>query len=191
MFFFLFSKKRSPQRNSLTGVATAFDGPNKKDHLGPPMNAINRSRSRSPSYVHYNDARRSASPNLQRKSYLHPPSRSRSPTPNYTSTHVTKLTKSPQKSLNQGPQSLPYIPTYQTKNKQQHVAAFQIPCDTSKVTMKSEAVLVVSDSTDHSDNASEVSDEGYRSLGLVNDKTKNRTSIYSQNSVEDADETGT
>lgn len=45
------------------------------------------------------------------------------------------------------------------------------------------------DSTDHSDNASEVSDEGYRSLGIIGDK-KHRTSVHSQNSIEDADEIG-
>lgn len=58
--------------------------------------------------------------------------------------------------------------------------------------LKSETALNGSDAlTDHSDNASEVSDEGYRSLGIVhNDKTKNRASIYSQNSVEDVDENG-
>lgn len=57
--------------------------------------------------------------------------------------------------------------------------------------MKSEASLHVGENlTDHSDNASEVSDEGYRSLGIVHDKTRNRTSLYSQNSVEDVDENG-
>lgn len=46
-------------------------------------------------------------------------------------------------------------------------------------------------STDHSDNTSEVSDEGYRSLGLVpGDKTRNRSSLYSQNSAEDAEYIG-
>lgn len=44
--------------------------------------------------------------------------------------------------------------------------------------------------TDHSDTTSEVSDEGYRSLGIIQDKTKQRSSLYSQNSGEDADETG-
>lgn len=58
--------------------------------------------------------------------------------------------------------------------------------------LKSEASLQVTDnSTDHSDNASEVSDEGYRSLGIIqNDKARNRASLYSQNSVEDVDENG-
>lgn len=65
------------------------------------------------------------------------------------------------------------------------------PVDGGKV-LKSEASLQVSDTlTDHSDNASEVSDEGYRSLGIIhNDKTRNRVSLYSQNSVEDVDENG-
>lgn len=58
----------------------------------------------------------------------------------------------------------------------------------------SEASLQISDptTTDHSDNASEVSDEGYRSLGVIQpgDKSKNRLSYNSQNSVEDAEFTG-
>lgn len=185
---------RSPPRTPNSGPHSLDSvGLPKKEFLGPPMNSLNRSRSRSPSYASYTDSRRSASPSLPRKSFLQPPNRSRSPTPNFTSTHVTKLTKSPQKLVNQGPQSLPYIPIYQSSPKppakNQHVSSIQIPVD-SKVTMKSEAVLQVSDnSTDHSDNASEVSDEGYRSLGLViNDKNKNRTSVYSQNSTEDAED---
>lgn len=57
--------------------------------------------------------------------------------------------------------------------------------------VKTEASLQVGENlTDHSDNASEVSDEGYRSLGIVHDKARNRTSLYSQNSVEDVDENG-
>lgn len=55
--------------------------------------------------------------------------------------------------------------------------------------MKSEAVLQVTD-TDHSDTTSEMSDEGYRSLGIVHDKTKQRSSLYSQNSAEDAEDNG-
>lgn len=62
------------------------------------------------------------------------------------------------------------------------------------VQLKSEANLQVSDNlTDHSDNASEVSDEGYRSLGIVQsggDKGKNRSSLCSQNSAEDGDDNG-
>lgn len=48
-----------------------------------------------------------------------------------------------------------------------------------------------------SDNGSEVSDEGYRSLGVVastqgspNTKTTNRYSLHSQNSIEDAEFSG-
>lgn len=55
--------------------------------------------------------------------------------------------------------------------------------------MKSEAVLQVTD-TDHSDTTSEMSDEGYRSLGIVHDKAKKRSSLYSQNSAEDAEDNG-
>lgn len=55
--------------------------------------------------------------------------------------------------------------------------------------LKTETSLHVND-TDHSDTTSEVSDEGYRSLGIIQDKTKQRSSLYSQNSGEDADETG-
>lgn len=56
--------------------------------------------------------------------------RSRSPTPNFTSTHHTKLSttnKSPQHIVkNSGPQSLPFIPT---SPKSKHVASIQIPVE--------------------------------------------------------------
>ncbi|XP_017768571.1 PREDICTED: uncharacterized protein LOC108556811 [Nicrophorus vespilloides] len=180
-----------------------------KSSLGPPMNAINRSRSRSPSRM--SNDRRSVSPFLQRKSLVPPANRSRSPTPNYVSTHTTKLStssSSPKKtqSSNYSHQSLPYIPsTTQTIPKttsrnspnHHHVTHIQIPADGNSkyganTTMKAEASLQVSgdSNTDHSDNASEVSDEGYRSLGVVvngGDK-KNRNSLYSQNSAEDVEE---
>ncbi|KAL1502671.1 hypothetical protein ABEB36_007784 [Hypothenemus hampei] len=162
------------------------NGPNS---LGPPMNSLNRSRSRSPSHL-YNDSRRSVSPNFPRKSLIPPSSnRSRSPTPNFTSTHHTKLTtnKSPQHIKNSGPQSLPFIPT---SSKSKHVASIQIPAE-NKV-MKSEAVLQVNSeshsSDNHSDTSSQMSDEGYRSLGIAQDKNKQRSSLYSQNSNEDVEE---
>lgn len=60
--------------------------------------------------------------------------------------------------------------------------------------MKSEAVLQVSSeshsSDNHSDTSSQMSDEGYRSLGIVQDKNKKRSSVYSQNSAEDVEENG-
>ncbi|XP_072381750.1 GAS2-like protein pickled eggs [Diabrotica undecimpunctata] len=142
--------------------------------LGPPMNSLNRSRSRSP--------KRSLSPNLStRRSLVPPPTRSRSPTPNYTSNLNTKLSsnRSPQHK-NYGPQSLPIMTNHKSKNI---VSSIQIP---DKV-LKSEVSLHVND-TDHSDTTSEVSDEGYRSLGLIHDRTKQRSSVYSQNSTEDAEE---
>ncbi|XP_018565889.1 GAS2-like protein pickled eggs isoform X2 [Anoplophora glabripennis] len=167
--------------------------------LGPPTNSLNRSRSRSPSHLSYTDTRRSVSPNFPRKSLNIPQSinRSRSPTPNFTSTHLTKLSthRSPQHlQKNYGPQSLPIINSghqslpvnvVPTSPKSKHVSSMQIPADTK--VMKSEAVLQVTD-TDHSDTTSEVSDEGYRSLGIVHDKKKQRSSLYSQNSSEDAEE---
>ncbi|KAJ8982601.1 hypothetical protein NQ317_005073 [Molorchus minor] len=173
--------ERSPAANAT--VPSHPVGHNAPNSLGPPMNSLNRSRSRSPSHLSYADSRRSVSPNFPRKSLVPPPNRSRSPTPNYTSTHLTKLStnRSPQHK-NYGPQSLPVIPT---SPKSKHVSSIQIPVD-SKV-MKSEAVLQVTD-TDHSDTTSEVSDEGYRSLGIVHDKSKQRSSLYSQNSAEDAEE---
>lgn len=169
----------------------------KSNLLGPHMNSLNRSRSRSPSYSAYQDTRRSASPNVQRKNLAPPQNRSRSPTPNFTSTQYAKLSKSPQKTQNQGPQSLPYIPTYQSQNSHQkingskHVSSIQIPVD-GKSTMKTETTLQINDNlTDHSDNASEVSDEGYRSLGVIaGERNKNRTSLYSQNSADDAEDHG-
>uniref|UniRef100_A0A6P7H0M8 Uncharacterized protein LOC114345381 n=1 Tax=Diabrotica virgifera virgifera TaxID=50390 RepID=A0A6P7H0M8_DIAVI len=65
------------------------------------------------------------------------------------------------------------------------VSSMQIPVDTK--VLKSEVSLHVND-TDQSDTTSEVSDEGYRSLGLTHDRTKQRSSVYSQNSTEDAEE---
>lgn len=151
--------------------------------LGPPMNSLNRSRSRSPSQKtsYLNDSRRSVSPNLPRKGLAPPSHRSRSPTPNFTSTHMAKLSSNNVRKS--GPQSLPYIPT---SPKAKHVTTMQIPVE-NKV-LKTEATLHVNDS-DHSDTTSEMSDEGYRSLGLVQDKNRHRSSMYSQNSVEDVDET--
>lgn len=150
---------------------------------------------------------------MARNNSLIPPStRSRSPTPHFVSTH--KVSSKSQKNRSRSP-TPSYItnspkftknrsvsptnhgrsrsPTPNVKPKTNHVSSIQIPLDT-KVNMVSEATLQISDptSTDHSDNASEVSDEGYRSLGVIQtgDKTKNRLSLNSQNSVEDAEYTG-
>lgn len=162
---------------------------NSPHSLGPPMNSLNRSRSRSPSQ--YND-RRSLSPNFARKS-LAPPMRSRSPTPNFTSTHQTKLSTN----RNLKPSNSPSTsPVHQAKfasgknNCTQHITSIQIPVD-NRVSLKSEASLQVIDAlTDHSDTTSELSDEGYRSLGIVQDKSKQRSSFISQNSAEDAEDNG-
>ncbi|XP_044763199.1 GAS2-like protein pickled eggs [Coccinella septempunctata] len=173
--------ERSPVPSAHSTPTHAPSGPNSL--LGPPMHSLSRSRSRSPSQLYKNDDRRSVSPNLSRKSLMPPSNRSRSPTPNFISTHQTKL------STNRSPKhqssSSPKVP----KN---HVSTLQIPIDkgiTKQDLLKSEATLVVNDQlTDHSDTTSEMSDEGYRSLGIVNDKSKKRSSVYSQNSAEDAEE---
>lgn len=147
------------------------------------MHSLNRSRSRSPSQFYRNDDRRSVSPNLPRKTLMPPSNRSRSPTPNFISTHQTKL------STNKSPKHQNSSP----KVAKKHVSMLQIPLDKgiTKDLLKSEATLVVNDQlTDHSDTTSEMSDEGYRSLGIVNDKTKKRSSVYSQNSAEDAEDYG-
>lgn len=168
--------ERSPIIHAdVVNTCNGISGPNS---LGPPMNSINRSRSRSP--------KRSLSPNLSSRRSLVPPiNRSRSPTPNYTSNLNTKLStnRSPQHK-NYGPQSLPVMVNGHLKNKNV-VSSMQIPID-PKV-LKTEVNLHVND-TDHSDTTSEVSDEGYRSLGIVHDRTKQRSSLYSQNSAEDAEE---
>lgn len=105
--------------------------------LGPPMNALNRSRSRSPtSYQMLTDSRRSVSPNFPRKTLMPPANRSRSPTPNYTSTFNAKLAtnyKSPQ-IKSSGPASLPIMSTSPTPKKQ-HVASLHIPME-SKVSIR-------------------------------------------------------
>lgn len=185
-----------------------------KDYLGPPINSLNRSRSRSPTpkidRKSVSPSRRS--PNMARNNSLIPPSaRSRSPTPHFVSTQIGKITnkqrnrsRSPTPSyITNSPQKLvknkSLSPTRSRsptpnvgKGKEKHVSSIQIPMDT-KVNLVSEASLQISDptNTDHSDNASEVSDEGYRSLGVIQtDKTKNRLSLNSQNSVEDAEFNG-
>ncbi|RZC42222.1 GAS2-like protein 2 [Asbolus verrucosus] len=154
--------------------------------LGPPMNALNRSRSRSPSYL---SDRRSVSPNFPRKSLV-PPMRSRSPTPNFTSTHQTKLStnRSPKTSTSPSTSPVHHAKYANAKSHTQHITSIQIPVD-NRVNLKSEASLQVSEAlTDQSDTTSEMSDEGYRSLGVIQDKNKQRSSLHSQNSVEDAED---
>ncbi|CAH1163127.1 unnamed protein product [Phaedon cochleariae] len=141
-------------------------------YLGPPTNALNRSRSRSPA------GRRSLSP---RKGLAPPPMRSRSPTPNYTSSLDAKLSTGGSPQRRAGPQSLPAPPKARSV-----VSSMQIPID-AKV-LKSEISLQVNDTDQHSDTTSEMSDEGYRSLGIIQDKSRQRSSFYSQNSAEDAEE---
>lgn len=192
------------------------------------MNAINRSRSRSPTPGAKTIERRSASPsrrspNMGRNSLIPPNARSRSPTPHFVSTSIGKITNSNSKSSKTRSRSPTpsYIPNSSPKMKNRsispgcttrsrsptpnivkastpkltnHVSSIQVPLD-SKVNMVTEVSLQISDptSTDHSDNASEVSDEGYRSLGVIppSEKTKaNRLSYNSQNSVEDAEYSG-
>lgn len=164
---------------------------NSPHSLGPPMNSLNRSRSRSPSQL--ND-RRSLSPNIARKSLAAPPMRSRSPTPNYTSTHQTKLSTNRNLKTNNSPSTSPVHQAKFANGKsnctQQHITSIQIPVE-NRVSLKSEASLQVIDAlTDHSDTTSELSDEGYRSLGIVQDKSKQRSSFISQNSAEDAEDNG-
>ncbi|KAK9746227.1 Growth-Arrest-Specific Protein 2 Domain [Popillia japonica] len=175
-------------------INNVTDSPEKKGYLSPPTGIRSRSRSPSASALTQFDSRRSASPNLQRKSLAPPHSRSRSPTPNFTSTHITKLATNKNLLKNSVPQSTGNVlstspsntATKYANNKTQSsvISTMQFPA-----TCKTETSLQVSDhSTDHSDNTSEVSDEGYRSLGLVpGDKTRNRSSLYSQNSAEDAE----
>lgn len=94
------------------------------------MNALNRSRSRSPqSYQMLADSRRSVSPNFPRKSLMPPVNRSRSPTPNYTSTFSAKLATVPRSTpiRNSGPASLPIMSTTPTPKK--HVASIHIPLE--------------------------------------------------------------
>lgn len=167
--------RSTPQTHTYTNGCPAHQ----KDHLGPPMNSINRSRSRSPSHLYHTDSRRSVSPHLSKKTLVPPTrNRSRSPTPNFTSTHTAKLSNGKVKN-----------------GMKNHVSAIQIPVPIDpRTTLKSEVSLQVSENlTDHSDNASEVSDEGYRSLGVVQsvtDKGKNRNSLCSQNSVDDVEDSG-
>lgn len=94
------------------------------------MNALNRSRSRSPqSYQMLADSRRSVSPNFPRKSLMPPVNRSRSPTPNYTSTFNAKLATVSRNTpiRNSGPASLPIMST--TPIPKKHVASIHIPLE--------------------------------------------------------------
>lgn len=218
---------RSPPRTRRNSVNN--NNPNaspQKDYLGPPMNSLNRSRSRSPTPGSKTIDRRSVSPsrrspNMGRNSLIPPNARSRSPTPHFVSnTQVGKISnhkvsnkvrsrsptpsyipntspKMKNRSVSPGCNNRSRSPTpniIKNSPKSNHVASIQIPYD-NKVNLVSEASLQISDptSTDHSDNASEVSDEGYRSLGVIqpSDKSKaNRLSYNSQNSVEDAEFNG-
>lgn len=152
--------ERSPVPYTSTLNLNATNNQTNGPFLGPPMNSLNRSRSRSPSQI-YKDGRRSVSPNLSRKSSLVPtlPSRSRSPTPNHSSPKLP-VPKSPKQS-----------PKVQPKQE-----------NTLTPTKEGDQL------TDHSDTTSEMSDEGYRSLGLIADKNKQRSSLCSQNSIDDAEE---
>lgn len=125
---------------SLGGVPNVPNGVSSGPHsLGPPTNCLNRSRSRSPS--HLND-RRSVSPNFPRKHLSVPASRSRSPTPNYTSTYTTKLTtKRGSQGTNHysGPHSLPYEP-YTPAPKAKYVTTAQYQTEPKSVRMQSTCV---------------------------------------------------
>ncbi|KAJ3650718.1 hypothetical protein Zmor_016800 [Zophobas morio] len=168
-------------RSAMGGVAGCHTTSSNPSSLGPPMNALNRSRSRSPSHL---SDRRSLSPNVPRKS-LAPPSRSRSPTPNFTSTHQTRLATG--KAKNSPTTSPVHQAKYANgKSHTQHITSIQIPIDNNNRNLKSEASLQVNE--DQSDTTSEVSDEGYRSLGAIQDKSKQRMSLHSQDSVEDAED---
>lgn len=106
--------------------------------LGPPMNSLNRARSRSPtSYQSMPDSRRSVSPNFPRKNLLPAPlpNRSRSPTPNYTSTFTAKLATNNRNAQqkNSGPASLPIIPSSPTPQKKRQIASINIPVETKVI----------------------------------------------------------
>ncbi|XP_022902840.2 GAS2-like protein pickled eggs isoform X2 [Onthophagus taurus] len=206
-----------PGTNDLVGAHVHYERINTQNQETPKqylsLPHSDRGRSRSPSQPL---TRRSLSPNIQRKQLSVPISRSRSPTPNFvshtkwtmknnhgpsslpyipnnekpnlneTKLNETKLNESKTnfnetKSQNGSPIKL--AKHANAKNASNIISSLQIP-----VHCKTEASLHVSDhSTDHSDNTSEVSDEGYRSLGVVQGDRRNRNSIYSQNSAEDAE----
>lgn len=189
------SRSRSPTSGSKNidrrSVSPSRRSPNMgRNHSLIPPNT--RSRSPTPHFV---------STQVGKVTQKSSRTRSRSPTPSYIPNTSPKV-KNQQPSPNLNTRSRSPTPNLKsspkhssaTNTSSSHVTSIQIPVD-NKVNLVSEASLQISDptSTDHSDNASEVSDEGYRSLGIIQttDKTKaNRLSYNSQNSVEDAEYNG-
>lgn len=226
----------SPYSTSATSGNVTTDSGRGVSHLGPPLNSLNRSRSRSPTAATAAmNARRSVSPNLPRRhnqQTTNSPSslnvgsrtRSRSPTPYYTSTHTTKLSSpnntSPRRSVhNSGPASLPIVQSSyisnggvarkkstsnvtpngtNANNGTTHVSMLHITPEQKQ--KQSSTATEVSTTTNgdtttdqQSDNGSEVSDEGYRSLGILDKSNGQRyhpssQSVHSPNSSDDAED---
>lgn len=231
----------SPYSSSSSNNVTT-DSSRGGSHLGPPMNSLNRSRSRSPTAAL--NARRSVSPNLPRRNHQQQQgmlglgtsslgvgsrTRSRSPTPYYTSTHTTKLSSpnsnstntSPRKSVhnvNSGPASLPIVQSSyinnggvarkknttnltnatNANNGTTHVSTLHITPEQKQkqaaTATTTEVTATNGDTTtdQQSDNGSEVSDEGYRSLGILDKSNGQRCnpssqSVNSPNSSDDAE----
>ncbi|CAH2010942.1 unnamed protein product [Acanthoscelides obtectus] len=175
------------------GAGTASNG---SALLGPPMHSLNRSRSRSPSQLLASASapRRSISPAPSKQPHLLQATtdrRSRSPTPNFTSTYTAKLASSAPCSSKHTPttvhayavaNSTPKPAKTIPQQPQQHVTTTGLlQIDVDSQVLKSETSLQVND-TDHSDSTSEMSDEGYRSLGIIQDKNKQPPS--QQNSLD-------
>jgi hypothetical protein len=76
-----------------------------------------------------------------------------------------------------------------------HISSVQIPLPSeSSETTQATTVTATNDGANKyenvSDNGSEISDEGYRSLGLIQSNNPKRISMHSQASNEDADTSG-
>lgn len=183
----VYERSPPPARKFSTGNAAGTLQAN--SNLSPP--ARNRSRSRSPAAQRRTNATNispepsqtnektflSASPSLAR--------RSMSPSPR----RLTDIRKK---------QSSLEIPANATST---HISTVQIPLAQDEAALINEAKIenstngnVSNDGANKyeniSDNGSEISDEGYRSLGLIQSNNAKRISLHSQVSNEDADTNG-
>jgi hypothetical protein len=203
MVISLYASVRSPPaaRKFSTGNATGNLQPN--SNLSPP--ARNRSRSRSPAAQRKSNA--IVSPELCQVSYeRQSESKNLQNFIPQQTTEKTFLTASPslvRRSMSPSPRRLTDIRKKQTSLEAPatQISAVQIPLavqDEPASCLISEAKIdngtVVNDGANKyeniSDNGSEISDEGYRSLGLIQSNNAKRISLHSQVSNEDAETNG-
>lgn len=191
--------ERSPTPSSKSNSHTAQTGSPNMDNLGstlsPPSRA--RSRSRSPSAQRkINQNNESTAAHIHEKGYLASPNltrRSMSPSPRRLDM------KKKQHSLDSSSTTTQATTVNNSGSNQLHQATVHFECDRdgSIITDSSKTESSAEDKTSKyeniSDNGSEISDEGYRSLGVIQSngtaagQVQKRVSLYSQASNEDAE----